>query len=86
VAELRCCGYDIRGCPASWYSICSAYKEGKNCWEMDGVDIPCCKRRDKSRCPECNVYIKAVELEVIEKNIEDPRIVGMGSGLFPAVL
>jgi len=57
----RCSDYSIRGCPASSYLICPAYKTGKNCWEAE-ESIPCCKRKDKSRCPECDVYQKAEKL------------------------
>ncbi|MDI6782170.1 MAG: hypothetical protein QME49_08730 [bacterium] len=46
--------YDVRGCPASHYLRCAAYASGKDCWEVP--DIPCCKRNDKERCKECNIY------------------------------
>lgn len=48
---------EVHGCPASHYLICKAYKEGKSCWEVPGV--PCCKRDNKDRCPDCSVYIDA---------------------------
>jgi hypothetical protein len=53
----RC--FEVRGCPASHYLICQAYKEGKDCWEVE--DIPCCKRKNKDRCKDCNVYMDALE-------------------------
>jgi len=54
----KCSNYDVKGCPASQYLICEAYKNGKNCWETQGV--PCCKRDNKERCKECEVYKKAL--------------------------
>lgn len=59
----RCSDYALKGCPASQYLICEAYKNEKNCWETQGV--PCCKRDDKERCKECEVYKKAQELGFI---------------------
>lgn len=52
----RCSDYSIMGCPASLYLSCSAYKEGKNCWETER-DIPCCQK-DKAECGNCRIYIK----------------------------
>jgi hypothetical protein len=49
----RCC--DIRGCPASYYLSCEAYKAEKNCFEVK-AELPCC-RHDKS-CEECDIYKK----------------------------
>ncbi|MBU1261960.1 hypothetical protein KKG61_02485 [bacterium] len=49
--EKRCC--DLRGCPASYYLACDAYKDGKNCFEVEG-EVPCCKK-DKD-CTTCNIY------------------------------
>ncbi|MDI6735846.1 MAG: hypothetical protein QME42_06590 [bacterium] len=48
----RC--FEIRGCPASHYLNCVAYRNGLNCWETP--QIPCCKRNDKERCPQCPIY------------------------------
>ena len=67
----KCSDYNIRGCPASSYLICSAYKEGTNCWEAER-DIPCCKRENKDRCKDCSVYKKALELGVIVINNPSP--------------
>jgi len=52
---------EARGCPASHYLICEAYKEKKSCWEV--ADVPCCKRKNKDRCIECPVYIAASKIE-----------------------
>lgn len=71
----------LRGCPASFYLSCPVYRVGKNCWETI-ENIPCCKRIDKIRCLECDVYIKALELEVVNKREEtndDPRDIGVVS-------
>lgn len=61
--STKCCEWDIRGCPVSWYMSCEAYKAGKNCWEVK--IIPCCKREEKVRCPTCEVYLKAIERGII---------------------
>lgn len=53
----RC--YDIRGCPASHYLRCPAYKTDKNCWEVP--NLPCCKRNDKERCKDCSIYQAGVD-------------------------
>lgn len=63
---MRCCDYEIRGCTASSYLSCSAYKEEKNCWEAE-KEIPCCKRNDKTRCRECKIYLKYLEVEGIKR-------------------
>lgn len=60
----RCSDYAIKGCPASQYMICEAYRTGRNCWETKG--IPCCKRNDKERCKGCEVYIKAQRLGIMD--------------------
>lgn len=52
----RC--FEVEPCPASHYLKCPAYKQGKNCWET--VNIPCCKRNNKDRCPPCSVYMAAM--------------------------
>lgn len=78
----RCCDFDVGGCTASFYLSCVAYKEGKNCWEVE-VSIPCCKRNNKERCRDCNTYQKAVKLGVItekdgpniNRGVEDMRYV-----------
>jgi hypothetical protein len=56
--EKRCC--DARGCPASYYLTCDAYKELKNCFETK-VEIPCCKRQQP--CTECYIYKKLKDAE-----------------------
>lgn len=48
----RC--YEVRGCPASHYLNCAAYRQEINCWEA--TNIPCCKRNDKERCSQCPIY------------------------------
>lgn len=64
----RCSDRSLKGCSAGLYFICSAYKEEKNCWEAKAEDyIACCKRKDKSRCPECDVWKKAKEQGIIKE-------------------
>ncbi len=47
--------WEIKKCPASQYMNCSAYKNRKNCWEVN--DRPC--TRDITLCIEfaCPVYL-----------------------------
>jgi hypothetical protein len=55
---LRC--DEIKGCPASLYMRCIAYKNKKNCWEVSVNEVACCNIEDKSKCKECYVYQKAI--------------------------
>lgn len=54
----KCSNWSVKGCPASQYLSCSVYKKGLNCWEAT-ESIPCCKRNDKSRCGNCDIYKRA---------------------------
>ena len=51
-----CSNSEYKGCPASSYMRCRAYKEGLNCWEVRNK--PCCPDTDSSTCTGCKVYIK----------------------------
>jgi len=62
-----CSSWDVKGCPASMYLVCKAYERKKNCWEVEGIGIPCCKRLRKDRCPTCEVFQKG-------KSVLDKRI------------
>jgi len=57
-----CSRYSVRGCPASFYLICDAYAQGKNCWEVG--EKPCCRKTDLSQCKSCNVYMRYLEKRV----------------------
>lgn len=46
--------WEVTGCDRSDYLACQAYKQRKNCYELDRV-ICCSKNR--INCPTCSVYI-----------------------------
>lgn len=52
-----CSKHGIRGCPASFYLSCPAYKENKNCWEVENK--PCCSAQNLTKCRACPVFTKA---------------------------
>lgn len=49
--KMRKC-WDIKGCPASHYMNCVAYKEQVSCWEMKEG----CICGSYSECEECPIY------------------------------
>jgi len=59
--------WEYRGCTASLYLMCEAYKRGLNCWEYP--DKPCCKRKDLTRCRECEVYLGVMRMRARYKKV-----------------
>jgi hypothetical protein len=52
----HCRDYKVRGCPASFYLSCPAYRSSKNCWEVQKK--PCCPAENLSKCVACAVFAK----------------------------
>lgn len=49
--------WDLKGCPASYYTECSAYKKKVSCWEIKEG----CLCRSYQDCHECPIFIKHQE-------------------------
>jgi len=46
----------VKGCPASLYFKCKAFKDNKSCWEV--LDVPCCDAKALEACLRCKVFKK----------------------------
>ncbi|MEJ5186112.1 MAG: hypothetical protein WHT46_03420 [Candidatus Geothermincolales bacterium] len=63
---------ELRGCPASQYLACEAWREGSNCWEVEdprcSVGLEKCMRYG---CPVYSLYSKEIEEELKRRALRD---------------
>ncbi|MEW6618583.1 MAG: hypothetical protein AB1422_14665 [bacterium] len=48
--------FNIKGCPASFYLMCEAYRQSKNCFEVKNP--ACCHNHTLQECKKCPFYLK----------------------------
>ncbi|MDY6794278.1 MAG: hypothetical protein SWK76_03205 [Actinomycetota bacterium] len=66
--------YRLRGCPASQYLFCEAYKRGLECWQIDEprctLELRFCLQHG---CPVYERYSAEIEEALREKAMEGRR-------------